>query len=75
MEWTVARATQHTTPAGEAEGRHPRRDCAGRRGHHWESGEGKRRFVAWSFFTVMSVRRSSSFLVRVSSTSHSSDDG
>lgn len=32
-------------------------------------------FVAWSFFTVMSVRRSSSFLVRVSSTSHSSDDG
>lgn len=36
-------------------------DCARRRGHHQESGEGKRRFVAWSFFTVMSVRGSSSF--------------
>lgn len=50
MEWTVARATQHTTPAGEAEGRHPRRDCAGRRGHHWESGEGKRRFCGLVIF-------------------------
>lgn len=39
-------------------------NCAGRRGASLgKRGWGKRRFVAWSFFTVMSVRRSSSFLV------------
>lgn len=76
MEWTVARVTTNTTPAREAEGRHPQRKlCRAERGIIGKAGMGKEAFCGLVIFTVMSVRRSSSFLACASSTSHSSGDG
>lgn len=61
MEQTVARATRHI-PALVAEGRHSRPDWTGRRGHHWESGEGKRRLWLGHFHRHECARSSSSFV-------------
>lgn len=75
MEWTVARATIHNSSRRGSRGAILDGTVQGGEGIIGKAGRERGVFVAWSFFTVMSVRRSSSFLVRVSSTSHSSDDG